>query len=132
MTGYKYSRQRECIKACLQARHDHPTAEDIYRDVREQLPSISLGTIYRNLAQLTENGEIRKITVGDGVDHYDDRTDQHYHFVCRSCHKVLDLKMSFDMAIDESAAEELGALVEGHMTFFYGLCGNCNSKEELA
>ena len=61
MTTMKYSRQREAIKRCLAERMDHPTAEMIYSDLREHDPRLSLGTVYRNLALLTELGEIKNI-----------------------------------------------------------------------
>ena len=57
MKTLKYSRQRESIKACLMNRHDHPTADAIYASIREEFPSISLGTVYRNLNLLVELGE---------------------------------------------------------------------------
>ena len=74
----KYSRQREVIKECLINRYDHPTADMVYMDVRETFPNISLGTVYRNLQLLTDLGEIQKLNVGDGVDHFDAKTFPHY------------------------------------------------------
>ena len=71
MKTLKYSRQRESIKACLMSRKDHPTADALYTSIREQFPNISLGTVYRNLNLLVELGEIRKLSCGDGTDHFD-------------------------------------------------------------
>ena len=79
----KYSRQREVIKENLMHREDHPTADMVYMDVRETFPNISLGTVYRNLQLLTDLGEIQKLNIGDGVDHFDAKTFPHYHFICR-------------------------------------------------
>ena len=83
MKTLKYSRQRESIKACLMSRKDHPTADALYTSIREQFPNISLGTVYRNLNLLVELGEIRKLSCGDGTDHFDYDTSPHYHYVCR-------------------------------------------------
>ena len=58
MPGLKYSRQRESIINCLKGRKDHPTADMIYASVREEYPKISLGTVYRNLSLLVDQGEI--------------------------------------------------------------------------
>ena len=66
MPALKYSRQRESIKRFLLSRYDHPTADTIYLHVKEEFPNISLGTVYRNLALLTDLGEIIKITT-DGA-----------------------------------------------------------------
>ncbi len=54
----KYSRQREAIKNFLMTRHDHPTADVVYSNVRTEFPNISLGTVYRNLTLLADLGEI--------------------------------------------------------------------------
>ena len=88
MATRKYSRQRESIKSFLAGRFDHPTAETIYSCLREEQPHLSLGTVYRNLSLLTELGEIRKISTGDGPDHFDGDTSFHHHFICRQCHQV--------------------------------------------
>ena len=87
MKTLKYSRQRESIKACLMGRKDHPTADALYTSIREQFPNISLGTVYRNLNLLVELGEIRKLSCGDGTDHFDYDTSPHYHYVCKKCGK---------------------------------------------
>ena len=91
MATLKYSRQREAIKRCLTDRMDHPTAEMIYASLHEEDPRLSLGTVYRNLALLTQLGEIRKIPTGDGPDRFDGNISRHFHFICRKCHCVADL-----------------------------------------
>lgn len=70
----KYSRQRELIKKFLMGRCDHPTADIVYRNVRQQNPNISLGTVYRNLTLLADMGEIQRLRLGDGTDHFDGDT----------------------------------------------------------
>ena len=80
MKTLKYSRQRESIKNCLMNRTDHPTADTLYLTVREEFPNISLGTVYRNLNLLAELGEITRFSCGDGSEHFDFRTEPHYHF----------------------------------------------------
>ena len=67
----KKSRQREAILQCVLSHHDHPTADNIYMEVREDFPNISLGTVYRNLSLLTKLGKIQKITCDDHADHFD-------------------------------------------------------------
>ena len=121
----KYSRQREVIKDFLCTRKDHPTADMVYMNVRQQYPNISLGTVYRNLTLLTERGEIRKISVGDGVDHFDADTAPHNHFICKRCGSVIDLEMESIEHISESARQNFDGNIEGHVTYFYGLCGDC-------
>ena len=84
MPGLKYSRQRESIINCLKGRKDHPTADMIYASVREEYPKISLGTVYRNLSLLVDQGEILRFSCGEGQDHYDADTSQHFILYARN------------------------------------------------
>ena len=127
----KHSRQRECIKEFLANRYDHPTAETVYLNVREDFPNISLGTVYRNLSLLTKLGEIRKLSTGIGPDRFDGNTALHYHFICRKCGAVLDLEMDSLAHINLLAEHNFDGTIEGHLTHFYGLCPECaKSKKE--
>lgn len=121
----KHSKQRDTIKAFLMGRHDHPTADMVYMNVREQYPNISLGTVYRNLTLLADLGEINRLRVGDGVDHFDADTSQHYHFVCSECGSVLDLDMPSIESINDVARANFDGMIAGHMTYYYGVCGQC-------
>ena len=80
-----YSKQREAIKHELSKRRDHPTAAQIYESVRNTVPNISLGTVYRNLSELSESGEILCINVGDDREHYDFDNSVHLHLHCKKC-----------------------------------------------
>ncbi len=121
----KHSKQRDSIMEFLRERKDHPTADTVYMNVRQSFPNISLGTVYRNLTLLADIGEIARIRVGDGVDHFDADTSPHYHFICKECGSVIDLDME-DMAfINETAGKKFDGMIEGHITYFYGKCSNC-------
>ena len=67
----KRSYQREVILEYLKTRTDHPTADKVYAAVRETIPNISLGTVYRNLSQLSDNGMILRITCDTKEYHFD-------------------------------------------------------------
>lgn len=126
----KYSKQRELIKECLMNRKDHPTADMVYMDVRGTFPNISLGTVYRNLQLLTDLGEIQKLNVGDGVDHFDAKIFPHYHFICKECGNVIDLQMDNIDTIKDIAGVNFDGQIAGHITYFYGVCGNCCKKTD--
>ncbi len=130
MTARKYSRQRELIKEFLMTRKDHPTADMIYQNVRNENPNISLGTVYRNLTLLSEDGEINRLNVGDGTDHFDANTSPHYHFVCTKCGSVIDLEMDSIESITSTAAANFDGRIEGHRTYFYGTCRHCTRLHE--
>lgn len=121
----KYSRQRECILKNLQSRRDHPTADMVYESVQVEEPNISLGTVYRNLSFLAENGQILKISMGIGPDHFDGFTEAHNHFVCRKCGRVLDLDYVADEKIIADASKNFNGEIEGYDLQFYGTCEDC-------
>jgi Fur family peroxide stress response transcriptional regulator len=121
----KYSRQRQVIMDFLMTRKDHPTADVVYTNVRQTYPKISLGTVYRNLTLLADMGEIQRLRPGDGVDHFDADTSPHYHFICSKCGSVIDLEMDNIDDIVDTAAKHFDGEIDGHVTYFYGTCGNC-------
>lgn len=121
----KYSRQRECILKNLQSRRDHPTADMVYESVQVEEPNISLGTVYRNLSFLAENGQILKISTGIGPDHFDGFTEVHNHFVCRKCGRVLDLDYVADEKIIADASKNFNGEIKGYDLQFYGTCEDC-------
>ena len=132
MATLKYSRQRETIKNFLMTRKDHPTADIVYMNVRQDNPNISLGTVYRNLTLLADIGEIQRLRVGDGVDHFDADTSPHYHFVCTECGSVVDLEMDSIENITEIAGANFDGHITGHVTYFYGTCKHCTQKQKLS
>ena len=121
----KYSRQREAIKEFMMTRKDHPTADIVYMNVRKEFPNISLGTVYRNLTLLSDMGELLRLRVGDGVDHFDATTTPHYHFICKDCGAVTDLELPIMHSIDTVADESFNGRIYGHVTYFYGTCEHC-------
>ena len=121
----KYSRQREAIKDYLMSREDHPTAEMVYMNVRLTNPKISLGTVYRNLSLLEEDGEITKVSCGDGVERYDARVEPHFHYHCKSCGCVKDLPLEFIRTPEEMLPASCDDGIEGYSILFYGTCKNC-------
>lgn len=129
-TTIKFSRQRESIKNYLYHTKEHPTADTIYMNIKNTYPNISLGTIYRNLNFLLSQGEVMKIDCGDGCDHFDGNVSPHHHFICRECHKISDLKMETIDHINLIAGSGFDGDIEGHVTYFFGICGNCKSKKE--
>ncbi len=120
----KHSRQRDSIKEFLMGRKDHPTAAVVYDNVRRSFPNISLGTVYRNLTLLADIGEISRIHVGDGVDHFDADTSPHYHFICSECGCVRDLDMP-GIDLDEIASRNFDGQIECHTVYFHGRCRDC-------
>lgn len=129
MVANKYSRQREAIREYLMHTKEHPTADMVYMSIRAVYPNISLGTVYRNLNLLAQKGEIIKINCQDGSERYDGNVMPHYHFLCNRCRRVYDLEMESIDYINKIAGADFNGRIEGHVTFFYGICPECLDKE---
>src|SRR5271166_3107584 len=80
--GWRYTRQRQEVYDYLCSVASHPTAEDVYRAVRSQIPKISLATVYKALEALASAGLVTKLADVSGAARYDGRTEAHYHFRC--------------------------------------------------
>lgn len=119
-----YSRQREAILNVLRSTDTHPTAARVYEMVREQIPNISLGTVYRNLTALSEAGEILCIDVRDGQEHYDGDKSSHIHLRCKKCGAIEDIALKTDPLMIE--VQKKGFIPETSVYVVYGICKNCN------
>lgn len=120
-----HSRQRDAIMDFLSQRKDHPTAEVIYDNVKKIYPKISLGTVYRNLTLLTENGMVRKLRTRDSKDHFDADLSPHYHFMCNGCGCITDIFLDHAKELEAAASELTPGKITGHEVFFYGICSSC-------
>ncbi len=127
-TVLKHSKQRDAILTMLRSRYDHPTAEQLYTDLKADFPRLSLGTVYRNLSLLESLGEVIRITTDGAGDRFDANAHNHYHFACECCSRVDDVPIPMDLAIDEVAHKALGAQIKRHSTIFFGVCKNCLKK----
>lgn len=125
-----YSKQRESIKEYLMSTKEHPTADVIYQHVREENPKISLGTVYRNLTLLVELGEVRKISTGDGTDHFDADTSAHSHYYCRCCHRLMDVDVTPSVEQILAASSAGIGTVEQASLLFTGVCKDCVINNE--
>jgi Fur family peroxide stress response transcriptional regulator len=130
-TKYKRSRQREKILELLRGTGIHPTASWIYDKLKSEFPDLSLGTIYRNLNILMEQGLIRKIDFGSTFDRYDANTSQHYHFICERCGSISDLEIPIDDELNKRAELNTKYKVNRHRIEFYGLCDRCASENRI-
>lgn len=123
MNGKRYSRQRELIYQALIHTDQHPTAEMIYHQLKPDNPSLSLGTVYRNLKLLVDEGVITRMDFP--VERYDADTTPHPHFRCDQCGGVFDLQLPYDPQLDTQAARASGHEVCRHELIYHGACVNC-------
>lgn len=129
----KYSRQRELIYNSLKSRTDHPTAEKLYLDLKKKMPEIGIATVYRNLSELYEQGDIIKIKFKNGPDRFDGNTIPHIHFQCEKCQEIYDIfleqkeinKLDNDM---QKIVEKIGGKLLTSEIKITGICPNCKQK----
>ncbi len=125
----RFSSRRQLIIDTLRECTNHPTAEELYELVRVEMPSISLGTVYRNLGFLVERGDIRKFeSPGEVKARYDARKDEHSHLVCRLCNSVFDVKLHSLRSFDSEVARDTGFRIEHHDITLQGVCRECQEK----
>lgn len=128
MGGMRRSRQREAIIKALKATRSHPDAEWIYRQVKKEIPDISLGTVYRNLKLLRETGSVRDVCSSGEITHFDSNVEEHYHFRCDVCGMICDLDEKVDASIEDRVARKTGFRVTSHSLEFRGVCLRCQKS----
>jgi len=127
-TVYRKSKQREYILEYLKSTDSHPTAQMIYDGIRAKFPRLSLGTVYRNLNILVEQGKINRLQYGSTFDRYDADIYEHYHFICEQCGKVYDMLLEPKDDLEKLAEGKSGHKVNGHKIDFFGICEKCRKK----
>ncbi len=123
------SRQRDRILEILRSTETHPTAEWIFARMRRESPHISLGTVYRNLGQLVEQGTIRRLGFGSSFDRYEANVLSHHHFVCDRCGAIADLDVPVGESLTRSLGRAAGVKADRHEIRLYGICAACAWKE---
>lgn len=106
----------------------HPTADQVYACVAEKYPEISRATIYRNLNQLSEAGEIGRVKNPCGADRFDHIAQPHYHFICQQCSCIINVDVPDISHLAQLCEEQTGAAVLESQLFFSGICKNCREK----
>lgn len=126
-TKERITSQKKVILDYLQSVTCHPTAEDVYTKVRERLPRISKGTVYRILKNLNRSGEVQEISTKT-LTFFDGDTSDHSHFICQGCGTVFDI---FDECskceIIRKKKTKVGK-INNFRIYFYGICKNCKRK----
>jgi Fur family ferric uptake transcriptional regulator len=122
------TQQRQIVLEELRKVTSHPTATELYKAVRERLPKISLGTVYRNLDLLSQLGEVQKLKSGGTKTRFDGNPEQHYHIRCLRCGSVGDAHRS-PLDISTDGLQQSGYKVLGHRLEFIGVCPRCQNDD---
>lgn len=122
----RYSRQRERIYQAVHASREHPSAQMVYDLLREEMPRLSLGTVYRNLHQMAREGMLQELE--GPTARFDACLAPHAHIRCTCCGRVMDLSALEEPAPVRSAAEA-GWQVERYSLMLEGICPACAGKD---
>lgn len=120
------TKQRAAILQAMQESHQHLNAEEIFNRAKQILPSLALGTVYRNLNAMCEEGEIFRIPVPGQPDHYDKNPIKHEHTYCERCGSLTDLLLPELTAL---LAEKCPGLT-GYQLTVCALCEDCRAEQE--
>jgi Fur family transcriptional regulator, peroxide stress response regulator len=126
----RWSKQRDTILRVVMNTKSHPRADWVYEQVKQEIPNISMGTVYRDLRSLTKSGEIRQLDLADGISRFDGNTDSHYHFRCEKCGCIFDLDEPVDKSIVKRVAKNTGFKVYRQRMELIGLCNACQVNAE--
>ena len=125
---FRQSKQRNRILELLRSTDSHPTADWLYQQLKNEFPNLSLGTVYRNLATLSEQGLVKKIHFGSTFDRFEGNTRPHYHLICESCGKIIDFEMPIYNDLNNQATKLTSFTILHHKIEFFGICEDCKSK----
>jgi Fe2+ or Zn2+ uptake regulation protein len=120
------TKQLQIIWDTVKDDQSHPTADQIYDRVRKKMPSISLGTVYRNLQKLVSDEKLQVLMRGRSQ-HFDPLVERHQHFICERCDRVYDVLIDNQREIKPVKLPHEGFKVTSHQLAFYGTCKNCSA-----
>lgn len=121
--------QKDKIKSYLSAVKTHPNAEEVYLEVKKEIPSITLATIYRNLNQMAERGEILRIEINKEY-RYDAETGVHLHLVCRNCRQIDDFYHELVSCSCLDKIKDKQFQTKFLVVILYGLCQKCQKNKD--
>ncbi len=126
--SFKLTPQRLAILQFLNNNTEHPTAEDIFQNIRRKYPTMSFATVYNTVQALSDRGDVMEITIDPERKHFDPNTYPHHHIMCTSCKKVADVFADYSEALKLPSEVAASFEVTGNHVDFYGICAACMEK----
>jgi Fur family peroxide stress response transcriptional regulator len=127
--GLRLTGPRRVVLEVVRGTDSHPTAERVHEMVRRRLPRVSLGTVYRNLRLLVEQGLVKELPGPHA--RFDGNLSEHHHFTCLDCGRIVDVAGTVTephaRALCSRVAAEAGLHVSHHRIDFYGRCAECRA-----
>lgn len=126
--GLAFTFQRQVIYEAVVGSREHPTPELIYEEVRQRIPSISLGTVYKNVKTFLDSGVLKEVTLHHGSLRLEANMTPHHHVVCSSCRAIHDIEQAAVEPVQYRASEvPAGFSIEDCRVEFVGLCKTCRA-----
>ena len=119
----KLTPQRLAILSYLNGNKSHPSAEDIYKAVQEQFPTMSFATVYNTLDALKNKGNVQELKIDHTKKRYDPDNTAHHHLICNKCKNIVDIHKDFNLSLSDEMIEGFDLL--GNSIEFYGVCSKC-------
>jgi Fur family peroxide stress response transcriptional regulator len=130
--GYRLTPQRMAVLSILAESRDHPSAQDIYQQVRSDFPMTSLATVYKTITLLREMGQVLELGYSHDSSRYDGRDPTpHPHLVCVQCRKIVDWQSDALDSLSSQVSRESGYQVSGLRLDLLGLCPDCQTDDSL-
>jgi Fur family peroxide stress response transcriptional regulator len=130
--GLKVTPQRIAVFRALAESDRHPSAEEIHQRIVQDMPTVSLDTVYRTLTTLMEHGVIRRVDSLPNIGRFDSNVDHHHHFVCTQCNSIQDFYWpDFDQLQPPSEVAKMGMIQQPYVEF-RGLCRKCQQERMKA
>jgi Fur family peroxide stress response transcriptional regulator len=124
--GCRLTPQRLAMLRILSKSEGHPSAEQIYEQIRADYPTTSLATIYKTLSLLKNIGEVLELTFAGVGSHYDgNKPYPHPHLICTKCGQILDPEFEAAAGISQEIARQTGYKITHQQLNFFGLCPQC-------
>ncbi len=121
------TKQRKLILNIINTSRSHPNADEIYHRAKEIMPSIALGTVYRNLGLMVKDGDIRRLVSENAPDRYDRVTPLHDHMVCTRCGKISDTDIG---SLWDAIENCVGEKIIGYELMVKHVCNSCKSEQK--
>ncbi|MEW6585882.1 MAG: transcriptional repressor [Nitrospirota bacterium] len=126
-TPFKQTPQRMAILEFLKDNKDHPSAEDIFKTIKERFPTMSFATVYNTLETLRRQGTLKELTVDPRKKRFDPNVAPHHHLVCVICKKIVDIPADYALNLPDD--RKMGFEIVGNHIEFYGICPDCRLKK---
>ena len=125
-SGAKITSQRVAIMKSLEGRTDHPSAEQIFLELKPDYPTLSIATVYSTTQLLASASVIRILSIDDKKIYFDPSTAPHAHFMCKVCKRIVDVPIDFECIENVEGLPEIASVTNAEV-FLYGICAGCEA-----